>query len=122
MTDFIRLNAVAESILKVLSEHDRANPDNLSFALNCDKPVLGKNLDFLMAQGYVANTNADHAGKVYPADDYRITVAGENYLSSLKFYRIRDKRQFVKDIIIGATSLVALIKAFWSEITSVLQR
>ena len=122
MADFVRLNTVAESILKVLLEHDRANPDNLSFALNCDKVKLGKNLRFLLAEGYVSNSNPEHSGEVYDKDDYRITIAGENYLSSLKFYRIRDKRQFVKDVIIGATSLVALIKAFWNEITSVLLR
>ena len=75
-----------------------------------------------MAQGYVANTNREHAGEVFPKYEYRITVEGENYLNSLKFYRIRNKRQFVKDIVIGTTSLVALIKAFWNEISAVILR
>lgn len=122
MTDFVRLNMLAESILRVLEKHERANPENLSFALNCDKVKLGKNLEFLMCAGYIANTNPDHAGKIYASDDYRITVVGENYLSSLKFYSVRDKKQLVKDIIIGTTSLVAIIKAFWNDITSAILR
>lgn len=122
MQDFVRLNPVSESVLKVLMKHERANPDNLCFALGCDKSKLGKNLAFLMEAGYVSNSNPDHAGKVYGGDSYRITIAGENYLSSLDFYRIRDKRQFIKEIVIGTTSLVALIKAFWNEISAIILR
>ena len=122
MTEFVRLNAVSESILRVLMKHDRANPDNLCFALECDKVKVGDYLRSLMAQGYVANTNREHGGEVYPADAYRITVEGENYLSILKFYHVRDKRQLVKDIIIGTTSLVAIIKAFWNEISAIILR
>ena len=122
MQDFVRLNPVSESVLKVLMKHERANPDNLCFALGCDKSKLGKNLAFLMEAGYVSNSNPNHAGKVYGDDSYRITIAGENYLSSLDFYRIRDKRQFIKEIVIGTTSLVALIKAFWNEISAIILR
>lgn len=122
MKDFVRLNPVSESILKVLIKHNRATPDNLSFALDCDKVKLGDYLRSLMSQGYVVNTNREHVGEVFPDDEYRITVDGENYLSSVKFYTVRDKRQFVKDVVIGTTSLVALIKAFWNEITSVILR
>lgn len=122
MHDFVRLNPVSESVLKVLMKHTRATPDNIRFALDCDRAKLGDYLRSLMSQGYVANTNHEHAGEVFANDEYRITVEGENYLSSLKFYRIRDKRQFIKDIIIGTTSLVALIKAFWNEITSAILR
>ena len=122
MKDFVQLNPVSESVLKVLVKHNRANPDNLCFALDCDKAKLGDYLRSLMAQGYVINTNHEHAGEVFPDDKYRITVEGENYLSSVKFYRIRDKRQFVKDVVIGTTSLVALIKAFWNDITSAILR
>ena len=122
MREFVRLNAVAESILKVLLEHDRANPANLCFALGCDKVKLGKNLAFLMSEGYVTNTNPEHAGKVYPEDEYRIAVAGENYLSSLKFYTVRDRRQHWINIINGLTALVALIKAFWNDISAIIWR
>ena len=120
MTDFVRLNSVSESILQVLLKHDRATLDNLSFALDYEKVKLGKNLEFLMEAGYVANANPDHAGKIYANDIYRITVAGENYLSSLKFYSIRDKRQFWINIINGAVAWTALIKAFWNEISAVI--
>ena len=68
------------------------------------------------------NANPEHSCEVYPRDDYKITVEGENYLSSLNFYNTRDKQQFVKDIVIGTTSLVALIKAFWNEISALLLR
>lgn len=94
MKDFVQLNPVSESILKVLVKHNRANPDNLSFALDCDKVKLGDYLRSLMPQGYIANISREHAGEVFPSDEYRITVDGENYLSSLKFYSERDKRQY----------------------------
>ena len=103
-------------------KHDRANPDNLCFALECDKVKLGDYLRSLMVQGYVANTNREHAGEVYPADEYRITVEGENYLSSVEFYNDRDKRQHRINIITGTTALVALIKAFWNEISAIILR
>ncbi|MBQ6298703.1 MAG: hypothetical protein IJK81_13650 [Selenomonadaceae bacterium] len=122
MKDFVRFNPVAESMLKVLVAHDCANPDNLSFALSCDKLTLGKNLRFLLEEGYVVNANPEHSGKVYPNDNYRITVAGENYLSSLKFYSTRDRRQHWINIINGAIALVALVRAFWGDIISALQR
>lgn len=122
MTEFVRLNPVSESILKILLKHKRANPDNLVFALECDKAKLGDYLRSLMAQGYVVNVNREHAGKVCADDEYRITVEGENYLSSVSFYAIRDKRQHYINIITGTTALVALIKAFWNEISAVILR
>ena len=122
MADFMRLNPVSESILKVLLKHGRANPDNLRFALECDKPKIGNYLRSLMAQGYVANTNHENAGKVSPSDEYKITVEGENYLSSVNFYSVREKRQHYINIVTGATALVALIKAFWKEISAVILR
>lgn len=122
MTELVRLNAVSESILKLLRKHVRANPENLCFALECDKVKVGDCLRSLMAQGYVDNTNREHAGEVYPADEYRITVEGENYLSSVDFYNGRDKRQHWINIINGATALIALIKAFWNEISAIVLR
>ena len=122
MQDFVRLNPVSESILKLLHKRERANPDNLRFALECDKAKLGDYLRSLMSQGYVVNTNRKHAGEVFPNDEYRITVEGENYLSSAKFYAIRDKRQHWINIINGTIALVALIKAFWNEISAVIWR
>ena len=122
MKDFVRLNSVSESILKVLVKHNRATPDNLSFALTCDKVKLGDYLHSLMAQGYAVNINREHAGEVFANDEYRITVDGENYLSSVKFYTVRDKRQHWINIINGATALTALIKAFWNEISAVIWR
>ena len=122
MKDFVRLNPVSESVLKVLVKHNRANPDNLCFALDCDKAKLGDYLRSLMAQGYVINTNHEHAGEVFPDDEYRITVEGENYLSSVKFYSVQDKRQHWINIINGTISLVALIKAFWNDISAVIWR
>lgn len=122
MQDFVRLNPVSESILKVLQKHSRANPDNLRFALECDKAKLGDYLRSLMFEGYVVNTNHEHAGEVFTSDEYRITVEGENYLSSAKFYALRDKRQNWINIINGTIALVALIKAFWNEISAVILR
>lgn len=118
--EFMRLNPVSESILTVLTKHSRANPDNLCFALECDNAKLGDYLRALMIQGYVVNCNREHAGEVHSADKYRITVEGENYLSSVKFYSVREKRQHYINIITGATALVALIKAFWNEISAVI--
>ena len=122
MTEFVRLNPVSEKILKILLKHKRANPDNLVFALQCDKAKLGDYLRSLMAQGYVVNVNREHADKVCTDDEYRITVEGENYLSSVNFYAIRDTRQHYINIITGTTALIALIKAFWNEISAVILR
>lgn len=122
MTDFVRLNPVSESILKVLLKHSRANPDNLHFALECDKVKIGDYLRSLMVQGYVVNTNHEHAGEVHHSDEYKITVEGENYLSSVNFYSVREKRQHYINIVTGTTALVALIKAFWNELSATILR
>lgn len=122
ISSFPRINLVAESILKILEERN-ANPDNLAFVLRCEDKDIGENLRFLLIKEYVVSTNPDHSKltNVYPRDNYRITVLGRNYLSSVKLVYIRDRRQFIINITNAFISLTALIKAFWTEITAVMQ-
>jgi len=120
---FPRLNPTAESILKILAERP-ANPDNLAFVLRCDEQILGRHLRFLLTEGYVATSKfvKDKPTLIYPREKYYITVVGENYLASVRFISIRDKRQFWINIVNAAVSWTALIKAFWNEISEVLQQ
>ena len=122
VSSFPRINPVAESILKILEER-KANPENLAFVLRCEEKVVGENLKFLILEDYVVNTNAEHSKSqsVYPRDDYRITVYGRNYLSSVKLVYVRDRRQFIINVVNAAVSLTALLKAFWNEINAALQ-
>lgn len=119
--NFQRLNSLAESILEVLFKN-RANPENLTTLLKCDKPKLGENMRFLLDEGYIKNCNPKHAmsTEVHPRDDYRITVSGENYLSNVNLSCVKDNRQFWINLANAAVSLTALIKAFWNEISAVL--
>lgn len=119
--NFPRLNSLAESILEVLFKN-RANPENLITILKCDKPKLGENMRFLLNEGYIKNCNPKHAmsTEVYPLDNYRLTVSGENYLSSVNLSCVKDKRQFWINLANAAVSLTALLKAFWNEISAVL--
>ena len=119
MREFVRLNQTAESILKILLGRP-ASPNNLAFALRCDKVRIGENLKFLLAESYVINPKCKDVTLIRPDDDYKITSAGENYLSSVRFVSIRDKRQFIINVINASISLTALVKAFWNEISGLL--
>ena len=122
MSDFPRLNPLAESILKILIERP-ASPENLAFVLRCDKTTLGKHLNFLIAEKYIVNPTATkNSPLIQPNKEFKITVIGENYLASVRFISVRDKRQFWINIINAAVSWTALIKAFWNEISEVLQQ
>ena len=122
MSDFPRLNPLAESILKILIERP-ASPENLAFVLRCDKPTLGKQLKFLLAEEYIVNPKATkNSPLLQPNEEFKITVTGENYIASVRFYSVRDRRQFWINIINAAVSWTALIKAFWNEISEVLQQ
>lgn len=122
VSSFPRINPVAESILKILEERN-ANPENLAFVLRCEEKVIGENLKFLLLEDYVINTNNEHlkASTVYPRDNYRITVYGRNYLSSVKLVYVRDRRQFIINVVNASVALTALVKAFWNEISATLQ-
>lgn len=122
MSNFSHLNPLAESILKILADRP-ATPANLIFVLRCDKPTLGKHLKYLLAEEYVFNSKQpDNRTLLSPDDNYKISVKGENYLAELKFVVVAKKRQFWINIVNAAVSWTALIKAFWNEISAVIQQ
>lgn len=123
MLEFPRIDETAEAILKLLKER-RANPDNIAFTLKIEKKNIGEILRFLLQKEYIANATTGHyeSKEVFAHDDYRITINGKNYLASVKFYGDKADRQFWINIFTVTGTTISLLKGFWPDIISGIER